>query len=160
MSTLYVDNLEPNLGSRVMAAGHVVQVQSFQQATGQVMVHASNTWTNTGCSVSITPSSTDSKVLVIVSGSSIAKGSNSYGFRVQRNGTAINNQEFYSNDANYWQGDSVSLVSLDSPATTSACTYIVQMIVQAGGNNHTLRWNYNNGYSPSTSTITVMEIAQ
>lgn len=165
MSTLYVDNLQPNLGSQVEIpnlkplAGSVVQVQSFQQATGQVQVTASGVWTATGCTVSITPSSADSKVLVIVSGSSIAKNTASYAFRVQRNGTVVNRHEMYANDANYWQGDSVSLVCLDSPATTSSCSYIVEMYALSNGNNNHLRWNYANGVN-STSTITAMEIAQ
>ena len=44
MSTLYVDNLEPNLGSRVLAAGHVVQVVQATHTT-QTELTTTATWT-------------------------------------------------------------------------------------------------------------------
>ena len=62
MSTLYVDNLQPNLGSRVMAAGHVVQVV---QSTSTTQISTTSTSpVDTGFSASITPTSASSKILV------------------------------------------------------------------------------------------------
>ena len=71
MSTLYVDNLEPNLGSRVLAAGHVVQYQRFEPSptsttpasptNGRVALTTSNTtsvWT-----AAFTPTSSDTKII-------------------------------------------------------------------------------------------------
>mgnify|MGYP001112254252 CR=1 FL=1 len=39
MSTLYVDNLQPNLGSRVSVSGHVIQVQPFSSTTATTYSH-------------------------------------------------------------------------------------------------------------------------
>lgn len=162
MSTLYVDNLQPNLGSQVEIpnlkplAGSVLQVQSYKMPTGQISSSGNNTWLNTGCNVSITPTSTSNKVLVILSASTLANGTASYAVRVQRNGTVINLHEMYNNDS-VWQGDSVSLVCLDSPASTSSVAYTVDMLAQTGSSAQ-MRFNYMNGHG-STSTITAIEIA-
>lgn len=39
MSTLYVDNLKPNLDSRVSVSGHVIQVQPFSSTTATTYSH-------------------------------------------------------------------------------------------------------------------------
>ena len=163
-SIIKVDQIQLTDGNTPTAAdlglnvtGSVLQVKSFQQAVGQTQVTASTVWVYTGCGVSITPSSTSSKVLVLVSGAMIANNTNSYEVRVQRDGTVINLHEMYHNDTT-WTGDSVSLVCLDSPSSTSSVSYTVDMRSQINGNNNYLRWNYQN-QSGSTSTITVMEIA-
>lgn len=46
MSVLYVDNLQPNLGSRVMAAGHVVQVK--QASSNSRFTTQSTSFVDTG----------------------------------------------------------------------------------------------------------------
>ena len=163
-SIIKVDQIQKTDGSTptirdlaINDSGTVLQVKSFQQAVGQTQVTASTVWVYTGCGVSITPSSTSSKVLVLVSGAMIANSTNSYEVRVKRGSTVINLHEMYHNDST-WQGDSVSLTCLDSPSSTSSVSYTVDMRSQINGNNNYLRWNYSNN-SGSTSTITVMEIA-
>ena len=163
-SIIKVDQIQKTDGSTptirdlaINDSGTVLQVKSFQQAVGQTMVTASTVWADTGCSISITPASTSSKVLVLVSGAMIANSTNSYEVRVKRGSTVINLHEMYHNDST-WQGDSVSLTCLDSPSSASSVSYSVEMRSQINGNNNYLRWNYSN-QSGSTSTITVMEIA-
>ena len=67
MSTLYVDNLQPNLGSRVMAAGHVVQVVQATSTTNLTVSSGGGgtTWNDSGATVTITPTVASSKVLVL-----------------------------------------------------------------------------------------------
>lgn len=67
MSTLYVDNLQPNLGNAVHAAGHVVQVvhNSIQGVTST----ASTTYVPSGLSVTISPKFSTSKLVVSIHGS-------------------------------------------------------------------------------------------
>lgn len=174
MSTLFVDNLQPNLGSRVMAAGHVVQVK--EASTSGVTTFTSPTFTDIGLSVSITPSSTSSKflvlytcpVFVIGTGASAAGG----GFRLYRDSTVIDdvqgdingalgnwlNLQSFGTGANYWDyfwthaGNMV-----DSPNTTSAISYNVKYSHRQG-NSSKIGYDGSN-YNPRCR-MTVMEIAQ
>ena len=123
----------------------------------------------TGLSVSITPSATSSKILVM--GSLTAGSGNQYTFaRFMRDTTAIgiadansSNQRasfgnFYNGDDNDWA--TYAQTFLDSPSTTSATTYKIQ--VTAGGSTYYI--NYGGAGSTISSrgngisTITVMEI--
>jgi hypothetical protein len=125
----------------------------------------------TGLSVSITPTSTTSKVLVTasVSGSQDV-GAALIGLRLVRDSTAIAvgtasgsrtpaTSSMYSGDTS---GQSSSTMQfLDSPATTSATTYKVQGITNAGTffiNRSDASLNTNFEYL-TVSTITVMEIS-
>ena len=62
MSTLYVDNLEPNLGSRVMAAGHVVQVARVTDNTTTTLAPGSGDFTVV--SLNFTPTSSSSLIRI------------------------------------------------------------------------------------------------
>ncbi len=109
MSTLYVDNLQPNLGSRVMAAGHVVQVISNQSTTNP-------TWSSGGgdsaysnvLSATITPSSASSKIKITTCGIYYANSSAStvnHRFRLVRDGSPLSdyNGQQDSGSAQYLQ---------------------------------------------------------
>ena len=130
----------------------------------------------TGLSVSITPTSSSSQVLVMVSvgGASMDVGG-AEAFRLVRGSTAIGvgtasgsrqatswRDYLGSTDGNVAQGG-YCFTFLDSPATTSSTTYKLQMIVQ-GGTGYINRSpsdtdvNASYGTRPA-STITVMEIA-
>jgi len=137
MSTLYVDNLQPNLGSRVMAAGHVVQVV---QATHSAETSStSTTFSDTGLSASIIPTSTSSKVLILFSlGSSgvnnTAAEARGY-YRLMQGSTELYRMDIRSYD--YGNSGSISFVAhgqsfLDSPATTSSVTYKIQQRSSTG----------------------------
>lgn len=121
----------------------------------------------TGLSVSITPKATTSKILVMVSGVA-ATSTTGLTARINLNrdstaigqstgGTSNQSATIYTNSAAISDGFAISY--LDSPASTSAITYKVQLA--AGGAVTAYLGRYGTGAtSPSITTITVMEISQ
>ena len=124
----------------------------------------------TGLTASITPSATSSKVLVIASVVASPDISVNWGaLRLARAGTAI----FIGNAAsNRGRGTKIApigandfievgMVTLDSPATTSATTYSVQMQVGGGTGyiNRTKNDTDSGDIFRAASSITVMEIS-
>tara|TARA_R100000908_G_scaffold63698_1_gene45400 strand:+ start:533 stop:1072 length:540 start_codon:yes stop_codon:yes gene_type:complete len=128
----------------------------------------------TGFSVSITPSSTSSKILVLVT-IGILSNSGAYGAYVNllRDSTnLISNSDGGNADTkNAWTTGGGSLASdanrqkiapsiyyLDSPSSTSSLTYKCQMCTDGGSTTaYFNRWGLNNDHA-GASTITVMEI--
>ena len=178
MSVLYVDNLQPNLGSRVMAAGHVVQVKEASAPSSGIVSFTSSAFTDFGLSVSITPASASSKFLIIYtcpifvysSGGSIT--SMGGGFRLSRDSTVIDDPQ---GDAGGALGNWLNLSTLnptgywdyfwthagnvvDSPSTTSTINYNVKYSHRAGTESR-IGYDGNNTFSPRCR-MTVMEIAQ
>lgn len=163
MSTLYVDNLSPNLGSRVLAAGHVVQVVSNRDTT--IYTGTSGAEVYIGSSASITPTSTSSKILAQVSISAGVRETYSnyaVGFALRRgtttSGTLIANTRFgrYDNQTNVTRElySTVVLSALDSPATTSSVTYGIFV----GNIDGSPIWDVN--IANHSTMWTLMEIAQ
>lgn len=152
--------------------GHVVQAQSTFYNTEQTIT--TTTYTDV-MSVNITPTSTSSKVLVIVHLQCNKQNNHSGLAKVLRDSTAIGgglgggsldaNVWFTFREANQYHIQSCTGQFLDSPSTTSQITYKVQVATtgssypayinrtREGGNSY--RYVSNNG-----SSITVMEIAQ
>ena len=138
-------------------AGNVIQVV---QGTYSTQVTTSAGPVDTGLSASITPTSSSSKILVLVAQNLyLYNGGNDSGviFDLFRGSTKIlagNGQSVYI------QGTSAApeLILnwctnyLDSPATTSSTTYKTQMTAASGG-TVSANWSSNN------STITLLEIA-
>lgn len=138
--------------------GKVLQVVEGTK-TGQAS-SSSNTYADIGLSVSITPSSSASKVLVFATCSSVTKygGNTNVGFKLLRGSTSIfNTDAIATNNATGTNSiGTVSLVKLDSPATTSATTYKVQMAnVDSAG---TVAVNDYVSSNTNISTIIAMEI--
>jgi len=141
-----------------LPAGSVLQVvqSSFSTQTDTT----STTYSDTGLSASITPTSSSSKVLVLVSQAGLSKfggsGGGSYmALRLLRNGIQIvifENQILYSGST-LEQNGSASTVYLDSPATTSSTTYKTQF------RNAALTGTVRLCTDTTTATITLMEIA-
>jgi hypothetical protein len=142
--------------------GKVLQV--VQDTQVGLVSTTSSSYQSTGLSVSITPSASTSKVLVMVSLNGVTKptsSSNNSGIVIQarRGSTEI----VFAGDWNaatastsYNSIGSVSFAYLDSPATTSATTYDVRFANFVSGQTA-----YINNYNASdtvTSTIIVMEI--
>jgi hypothetical protein len=143
----------------------VIQVQSTN------LVTAFTTTTNsfidiTGLTVSITPQSTTSKILVIASVA--ASADSDIVLRLARGGSAIGTGSVGSTANGFFQfnGTSPLLYSmlnasanyLDSPSSTSSLTYSVQAYVNSGHTGYINRRQNDTVYGGS-STITVMEIA-
>lgn len=156
-------------------SGSVLQVvQTAKTDTFSVAASGTTTWADvTGLSVSITPTSTSSKILVIATFIGATTPSSGGGARLVRDSTAICVATSTSNrtagtvqDTYSARGDSYNAFAanfLDSPATTSAVTYKVQVAAPSGNTTYINRGftdTDSNGYTRGTSQITVMEIAQ
>jgi hypothetical protein len=134
----------------------------------------------TGMNQSITPISTSSKVFVMVDLKIGADhGDSDYNFKIVRGSTDIyigdadgNKRRSSMGTGSYgmpsntadgqYRLEQVSLMFLDSPSTTSATTYKVQ-IINVGGRTNYINRNHHNGDTNATprtaSSITLMEIA-
>jgi hypothetical protein len=155
-------NAIPNTNNAVtranMPVGSVLQVVN---ATYSVSTsYSSSTYTDTGLTVNITPTSSTSKFLVKVTHAGCFKDGSANAGGIQlilmRNGSQIAFMEDIAayNASNSATGvGSSSINYLDSPATSSAITYKTQ--VAARSNAASVYLQENN----CTSTITVMEIA-
>ena len=120
-----------------------------------------------GLSLSITPSSSSSKILLMCSLNSSNGGSSAVNFNFVRGSTAIaQNDTTGTNPASftmYSSGgitiqDTISHQFLDSPNTTSATTYKIQWGSYTT-NTRTINMYVNGTYYHGVSTITAMEIA-
>jgi len=163
---------------RTNRAGNVLQVVSTSKTNS--FTTTSTTWTDvTGLSVTITPTSATSKILVFLNGHfSVSNSGTGIYAKLVRNSTdiliadgtggsptttpttmsastsgSVSTRENYAMQINY----------LDSPATTSSTTYKVQVGAYDGGTlivNGIYNMSATGSTIPrSTSTITVMEIA-
>ena len=139
-----------------LPTGSVLQV--VQGSTSTSMSTTSSSFVDTNLTASITPTSSTSKILVIVNQSEVYKqGSASGGTSLQivRNSTVLANFGLflgYNASASVSQYFNASGAYLDSPATTSSTTYKTQIAAQNGTTSGA------QGDS-STSTITLLEIA-
>jgi hypothetical protein len=182
MSILKVDTVnEKTSGNGVHIPGHVIQVVSSIHNTG-VGTSSSSYGDISGLSLNITPKSTANKILVDVKLNNISTATgNTAQLRLVRGSTVLaahsgsgvshNFGAFASgggggnNGASYVGADSRKINSggvnfLDTPATTSAVTYKVQIASSNNGDAVYLnRWALNTDLG-AVSSITLMEIAQ
>jgi hypothetical protein len=162
----------PQLTGVKLPTGSVLQVlQTVKTDTFSV---TGQTFTDiTGLSVSITPTSSTSKILVMFT-TAISNNNGAYsgGVRLVRNSTPIyvgdaaGNRIQSSNWAfqyYYWEVGNLTNTFLDSPATTSATTYKLQLVSGYAGQTVYIGRSYLDsddlGQSRYPSSITVMEIA-
>ena len=131
------------------ATGSVLQVVQALD-TGNIS-STSTSYVGANLSATITPTSSNSKILVLISQTGFSNGTQNVTFNIVRGSTQIietyyqsyyNNQDFAGNFINY----------LDSPSTTSAITYKTQ--VKTTASTIYLNWG-----ASGQSTITLMEIA-
>ena len=178
MTTLYVDNIAPNLQSKISApnltlpTGSVIQV--VQTATNTTSSISSTNFLAVGLDVNITPKATNNKILITVCGS-FGHSTDTYGgAKLYRGSTEIggtsnvgfrNGYAFPINERSAdapWEAFMASYTFLDSPATTSQITYSLK-VARHYGTQVTVNRSYNDfdaAYAwRSRSTITVMEIA-
>jgi len=157
----------------VTGASKILQVVST--VTTNQFSTSSNTLTDcTPMTVNITPSSTSSKVLVLVNMTVGGSADNRTGIALQRGSTDIfqgvddSNRQGVSSGTQAAEDNSVYNVAfqyLDSPSSTSALTYHIQVSAQTNG-SETMYLNRNgtnadNQFSKnSASSITVMEIGE
>jgi hypothetical protein len=144
------------------AGGKVLQVVSATYSTSTLI--ATQTPTDTGLTLSITPSAATSKILILVAqqfSHSRTNTESGVGLRLMRGATVVYDisgggfRTSYIGSTSITQGGLNGVVGfnyLDSPATTSAITYKTQARVYETSNSGTSGWN--NG----DSVITLMEI--
>jgi hypothetical protein len=139
--------------------GSVIQVVNTTYSTSVSSI--TSTYVDTGVTASITPSSTSNKILITVQINGTAKqGANvNLRTRLNRSGTTILYiDSLAGNDQStaFLSPGTVGTTYLDSPSTTSAITYTVQISnISSSGS---VAINDAAGGTVSTSTITLMEI--
>jgi len=109
----------------------------------------------TGLSVSITPTATTSKVLIILNLGSV--GMANYLHLGINDGSSTLTKGAVYGDAGTAQTNNVGLHHLHSPSTTSSITYSAEMRTKSG-TAYINRNGSDDAYTQSTSSITVMEV--
>ena len=166
-----------NLTVAGLPAGAILQVKSVTMTDNQTFAGTSFTDIDDGTnalSISITPTSSSSKFLLYMMVSAGADNGNSrFGFRFMRGSTIVGNADTKGSrtpSATSNQGSTggtidanISMIHLDSPATSSAITYKVQGAVEATGStlciNRGGTFPDNATIYNATSSFTVMEVA-
>lgn len=143
----------------ISGSGQIVK-QVIQATTASNLSTSSSSWVASGLTASITPTNSANKILVIcqLCVAQTASNGDAY-YTLYRNGTtnlgsaSVGLANFYTN-ASYSNPfrTSLSIVYLDSPATTSATTYPIYFQTNTVGTAQ-----INN--EATTSTITLLEIA-
>lgn len=159
----------------IAASGSFGKVLQVVQGTLNTRVSTTSaTFSDTGLTVSITPSATSSRIAIfmVVGGSGCSSNSGIMALNLVRNSTTLaqgtaTGSSAIATSAIGGYGDfnvslgSVSINYVDSPATTSATTYKIQFA--STYNSHTVTFNgsYNNAGVYNTATyaaIIAMEI--
>ena len=163
-----------NTNRAVTYTGAILQVVQGTPKTDTFSTTSGSYVDVTGLSVSITPTSASSKILVLfqINGSQNV-GAGRASLKLLRGSTVINAGDvagsrtpalggFSSSDQSI-PSTPVSGSFLDSPATTSSTTYKIQLAMTAGAGsayiNLTSQDSDNSNQIRMASTITVMEIA-
>lgn len=162
MSTLYVDNLQPNLGSQVEIpnlkplAGSVINV--YQDTYSTQMLPGSTSWFDAGFSISAIPASSSSKFLITFNQFvyDISTGTwNGTNYRFKRDGAVLLEPPYaYASGAanNSPHMRRFSADHLDTPSTTSSITYTIEFRANFANSSY-----FN--YSGVGSSMIVYEIA-
>lgn len=143
-----------------LPAGSVLQVVQATYST--YTTTTSTSFQDSGLSASITPTSSSSKVLVLVT-CFVGKFDADYGVNVRlvRDSTAIStfvNGAAQNDSSTRNMNIGVSHNYVDSPATTSSTTYKIQFC-NDGGASGSVAFNWYFNSQTTTSTLTLMEIA-
>jgi hypothetical protein len=165
-STLVLTNAT-SLPASALPAGSILQVLST--AKTDTFSTTSTTFTDvTGMSVSITPRSTSSKILIMIDAQIANSGADATMVKVLRGSTDIfigdaagsrprvsSSKSFTGNGV-----EAAPIIYLDSPATTSATTYKLQMRLASGTAylNRSGSDMDNSAHPRTASSITVMEV--
>jgi len=127
--TIALQNQLSGMTGASMPTGSVLQVVSDTNQT-ELVLSSANTWVDTGLSLTITPSTTSSKIHLQYTFPNIYFQFSGGGvaFRILRGSTSLFTPsilyEHYSSQTGMHMG--YANIALDSPSTTSAITYKVQ----------------------------------
>ena len=145
-------------------AGKLLQTPLFAIKTDLYSTSTTGSFTDIpGLSLTITPTLSSSKILILANICHSISSSSDYAYRLLRGSTALGNSTVGSEGnrvgiscgtTNASRGDGYSIHFLDSPNTTSATTYKIQVNHQNG----TYRCNSRDGQWDGSSTIMIMEV--
>ena len=168
MSELRTNRIVPRDGLPATASGGgIIQVVHASTQTGQSHGFSQNNFVDTGLSASITPTRSDSKILVTgylsyyvyLSGNGSAEwnfavcdGSNNI-----LDGTSADAQGYRFNEL-YAQGGKHPINFLHSPSTTSAFTYKIRMNAKNANQSGNVNCQKDN-QANNISRITLMEVS-
>ena len=152
--------------SKTGGFGKILQVVS-QNLTTQ-MSTASTSYVDSGLTASITPSATSSKILILINiGVSISGDHNGY-LKLLRDSTEINsgsggdNNSLFGVNGNSTASRYAPMMEacnfLDSPSTTSAITYKVQVRSHSGSHTMYINRRSNDTNFGVASNITLVEV--
>ena len=153
-------------------AGAVLQVV-YGETTDRTSFAPAAPWTDTGITATITPSSTSSRILILVDGKFGGTDSGvNFSLRLLRGATVIyagtdtNNKQSFAHIEQGWTAFQYFILptnatTVDSPASTSALTYKVQIAHNSSGGTAFMNRTANNSASQANtrSSITLLEIA-
>lgn len=150
--------------------GHIIQVVSATKTDTFSLTSTTSFTDITGLSVNITPSSTSSKILIMLY--LVASQENVPCTRIVRDSTAIGIGDAASNriqctamirEGNQYASSPGTPIFLDSPSTTSQITYKAQIAPEQTGNTVYVNRSHHDQDNVSghrtISSITVMEVA-
>ena len=153
-------------------------IQSNYKLVNSLVSGSGNWWHVSQFDCPITPTSTNSKILVICSLGSVSGNNNTQGFQIRRGSSEVDTMRAvgnasrprlsfrgarnWANDSNHTWGCGITL--LDSPSTTSSVTYRLYARAESNGSLYINRTqNNSNGgdvYQGNTcSSMTVFEIS-
>ena len=162
-STSNVLTVAGGIPSWAAPAGGGKVLQVVQDLLDGLIQTTSTTYADTGLSVSITPSSASSKVLVMAAMQGLTKTSGNSQtkakVRLLKDSTVLQNtgeRVAYTNNDGTLDVGSHTIMYLDSPATTSSLTYKIQYA--SGTSGQTVYINDYEATDNNRSSIIVMEI--
>jgi len=151
------------LASSAISTGKVLQCLSYTQ--GAATVTSSTSYVNfSSMLVTITPSATNSKILIFHSAPATVYTDNNSNlgqvaiFRDSTNITTLGHNSSYAAYSSTDYHNGASIIYLDSPNSTSALSYRVKVATDNSGLQFVYGSHYSNGSQPDQSSLTCMEI--
>ena len=173
MSELRTNRIVPRDGLPSGSSGGIIQIKSATK-TDRQLSNSSSYVDVTGMSVTITPTRSDSKIFIMINVHVGGDQASYLAFRVLRDSTVVTqgthatgnrtNVSFGGRIDQDYDNYMMSFNFLDSPSTTSATTYKLQVSDAYDSSNRNIVINgtgddANDSYTLcGTSTITVMEV--
>ena len=165
MSELRTNRIIPRDGLPSGSSGGIIQVKQTVDSTSSTQITGTSYQDAGSLNVSITPTRSDSKILIMATTNVQTFRNNQEttgGLRLLRDSTEIIEYPYAfvlecgtSTNGRIFYNTNHSATYLDSPNTTSAVTYKVQLKVYGTSNSNRLSYNQNS----SKSTILVMEVS-
>jgi hypothetical protein len=146
-------------GTTTLPTGSVLQVVNFRSTVDNTST-TSTSYVDVGIAATITPTSTNSKILVVANLNGLYKpnANCAASTRLLRGTTELSKIDSMNNytDSTAASASGASISYLDSPSSSSAITYKVQLASTTGGLVYiNVRWNST---YMTHSTLTLMEI--